>query len=97
MTLLQESQGPPCFEELAEFTALDFLGADKLRRGSVQPEAQRRHPLAWEGKGWPHRAKWYDGRERPKAGEVPGLQGRQAAVGPASVKPGHAPPRARPI
>lgn len=67
-----------CFEELAECTALEFLGPNKLRRHSVQSVAQRRDPLAWEGKGQTQGTGWGCdslGREKPEPGVVLGLPG----------------------
>lgn len=73
-----------CFEELAEFTALEFLDPNKLRRHYVQPLAQRQDPLAWDGKGQTQGMGWRCdslGRERPKPGVVHGLPGPTGGCG----------------
>lgn len=61
-----------CFEELAEFTALEFLGPNKLRRHSVQPVAQRRDPSAWEGKWQTQGTGWV---RQPRQGEAVARRG----------------------
>lgn len=76
--LLQQVQGPRASRELAEFTALEFLGPNKLRRQCPARGTEACDPLAREGKGWMWGAGWGCdglGREQPEPGAVRGLPG----------------------
>lgn len=80
-----------CYEELAEFTALEFLGPNKLRRHRVQSVVQRSDPLAWEGKGQTQGTGCGCdslGRERPEPGVVRGLPGLAGGCGAGGLEAG---------
>lgn len=98
---LQQVQGPGASRELAEFTALECLGPKKLRRqcrasgteaSSFDPGRERVDARSGMGVRWPRQ-----GEAGARRGAwPPGADGR-LSEGLAAVRPGHAPPRARPI
>ena len=99
--LLQQVQSLRASRELAEFTALEFLGPNKLRRqcpasgteaGSFGLGRERVDAQSRMGVRWPRQ------REAgARRGAWPPGAGGRLSEGLAAVRPGHAPPRARPI